>query len=136
MKLTRINKKRKEEKAFLKKYKIEFKSFCKIAKIMQERRDLKHKKGGRPNKLTVEDSLKMTLMKKTKEKITYVDLAEKYNISKSQSQEIVMETAELMNKLQTENKEYVDALKKIENEEIVFAVDTTLIEVEMPKLEQ
>ena len=108
------------------------KTFETMVEILKETHQIKKSKGGRPNKLTIEEMLLMAL-EYNREYRTYLHIATSYGLSESNA----FETIRWVENVLVKSKEFRlpgrKALLKSDNEFEIILIDATESPIERPK---
>jgi len=111
---------------------IKRKTFDKMVEIVSEAEKVKKAQGGRPNKLSVEDRILMTL-EYLREYRTYLHIAASYGLSESNT----FENIRWIENVLIKSKEFAlpgkKALLKSDHEFEVVLIDATEVPIERPK---
>ena len=108
------------------------KTFDKMVEIIKAEEKIKKAKGGRPNSLTIEDRILMTL-EYLREYRTYAHIAASYGLSESNTFENIRGIENTLIKSKEFSLPGRKALKKNDNEYEVILIDATESPIERPK---
>ncbi len=107
-------------------------TFEKMVQILQEAFVLKKKQGGRPNKLSIEDMLLMTL-EYLREYRTYFHISQSYGISESNAYKTIRWVEDILIKSKAFSLPGRKALLKSDMDYEIVLVDATESPIERPK---
>jgi hypothetical protein len=107
-------------------------TFDKMVEILTRARAEKKSKGGKPNKLSIEDSLLMAL-EYLREYRTYFHISQSYGISESACYRNIIWVENILVKDKTFSLPGRKALMKTENQYEVILIDATETPIERPK---
>ena len=107
-------------------------TFETMVEILKEAHRIKKSKGGRPNKLTIEDMLLMAL-EYIREYRTYLHIATSYGLAESNAFEIIRWVENVLIKSKEFRLPGRKALLKSDNEFEVILIDATESPIERPK---
>lgn len=111
---------------------IKRKTFDRMVEIVKEAEKIKKAKGGRPNRLTVENRILMTL-EYLREYRTYLHIAASYGLSESNTFENIRWIENVLIKSKEFSLPGKKALLKSDNEIEVVLIDATESPIERPK---
>ena len=119
------------DEKFRRKTGVKRKTFEVMVSLVQEKRDLLHKVGGRAMKLGAEEQVLMTL-EYLREYVTYFSLGEKYGISESNCYKIITKTENILiqaKEFRLPNRKDIYEMPDIE----ILVVDATESQIQRPK---
>lgn len=111
---------------------VQRKTFDKMVEIVSTAHKIKKARGGRPNSLTIEDRILMTL-EYLREYRTYLHIAASYGLSESNTFENIRWIEDILIKSKEFSLPGRKALAKIDHEYEVVLIDATETPIERPK---
>ena len=121
-----------EESKFRRITGVRIKTFEKMVELVKKKDKEKRKKGGRPNKLSVEDRVLMTL-EYLREYRTYAHIGASYGLSESNSYSNIKNVENVLIKSKEFSLPGKKALLKSDNEFEVVLIDATETPIQRPK---